>query len=374
MRHFLENGNIVGARQRGEGNMDHHILSEPSTFSELLHTLNLSIRLSKKKAAENIVSEMQIQRKTITDVNLIGKSVLLEIRYFILVGNFEEAAAMFEELDKDAKYQNNNENAYLYHYFKGQLFYETKQLQESILEYEKAAHFLELLSDATEKPDFYYKLANAYFHAYITPLSVTNATLAIQMAKEQKQSYVLAKSKLLQGLNYLEWKDYHSAEMFLQEALSYRPEKDGSEVNLSYMIHHNLGLVYLRQGLPETAINYFKRAIEDTASGHYMKSLYYLAESLFHAGKQEEALSYFDIGFSISKQEDDKLYMWIFAMLHKEFVEKTSFEGVWQQGIEYFKTIEDTFNVRYYSQRFAEYFFETGNHEKATYYYQLATK
>lgn len=353
--------------------MDRTIFSESSTFPELLDTFHASMKLEKKNAAENMLREIQKQRKSIHDSNLLIKSDLMEIRFFLFAGEQKRAETMFVEFEKSQK-ELNDENAFYYHCFKGQLFYEKGHLQQAIIAYEKAAEYLEELSNIAEKPDFYYKLANAYYHAYITALSVINATLAIQEAREQKQGYVLAKSKLLQGLNYLEWKDYEGAEALLQEALSYRQQDTGSEFNLVHMINHNLGLVYLRQGLPEAATNYFKRAIEDPDSGHYMKSLYYLAEALFYAGRDKEALRYFDIGFSISKQENNELYKWIFAMLHKEFVDKSSFEGVWQQGIEYFITINDNFNVKYYSERFAEYFFREGEHEKASYYYRLAIK
>ncbi|MFP7169808.1 tetratricopeptide repeat protein [Terribacillus sp. FSL K6-0262] len=353
--------------------MDRTIFSESSTFPELLDTFHVSIKLEKKHAAEKMLREIEEQRKSIHDPNLLIKSALMEIRFSLLAGETERAETMFADFE-NAKKELNDENAFYYHCFKGHLFYEKGHLQHAIIAYEKAAEYLEELSNTAEKPDFYYKLANAYYHAYITSLSVINATLAIQEAQEQKQDYVLAKSKLLQGLNYLEWKDYEGAEALLHEALSYRQQDTGSEFNLVYMINHNLGLVYLRKGLPDTAVHYFKRAIEDQESSHYMKSLYYLAEALFYAGRNEEALRYFDIGFSISKRENNELYKWIFAMLHKKFIDRSSFEGVWQQGIEYFITKNDKFNVKYYSERFAEYFFKKGEHVKASYYYRLAIK
>ncbi len=122
----------------------------------------------------------------------------------------------------------------------------------------------------------------------------------------------------------------------------------------------------------EKAVDYFDQAVHATPCSHYLKSLYYLTESLFRVNHHSEAMKYYQIGLTKSKEKKDMVYQWALAMLHKQFVDCDNFEAVWAEGIAFYKEIDDSESVHYYSLRMADYYTLKGEEEKANYYYRLA--
>ena len=47
---------------------------------------------------------------------------------------------------------------------------------------------------------------------------------------------------------------------------------------------------------------------------------------------------------------------WEIAMLQKKFEDRVNYESVWQESIEYFRKVNDLFNVRLYLKELAEHY------------------
>lgn len=337
-------------------------------FSELLQDFYDVMKQEKQEEAAMLADIIDTMKKDIGLEEVSIKADLLTIRYQVMLGELRSAGYLVEEFEARGHVLS-QQNEYFYKYFKGQVLFKKKRWKEALRYYEQAELYI---TEDEEKADFYYKLSHAYYRTGIPALSVLNANKALRYAASYKQQYHLAKCKLLLGLNHLEIRNFEQAEFLLYEALESQHNTDETSLDLASMGHHNLGLLYFVQRKFEKAVDYFDQAVHATPCSHYLKSLYYLTESLFHVKHHSEAMKYYQIGLTKSKKKKDMAYQWAFAMLHKQFVDCDNFEAVWAEGIAYYKAIDDSDSVHYYSLRMADYYTLKGEEEKANYYYRLA--
>ncbi|MFP7254838.1 tetratricopeptide repeat protein [Terribacillus goriensis] len=337
-------------------------------FSELLQDFYDVMKREKQEEAAMLADIIDTMRKDIGLEEVLITADLLTIRYQVMLGQLLTAGYLLDQFEAGG-HSLSQQNEYFYHYFKGQVHFKNKRWKDAIRYYEHAELYL---TEDEEKADFYYKLAHAYYRTGIPALSVLNANKAMRYATSYKQLYHLTKCKLLLGLNHLEIRNFEQAETYLYDALDCYHNADETSLDLASMVHHNLGLLYFVQQKFDKAADCFDQAVHATPCSHYLESLYYLTESLFRANHHQEAMKYYQIGFTSSKKEKDKDHQWAFAMLHKQFVDCDNFEAVWAEGIAYYKAIDDRDSVHYYSLRMADYYTIKGEEEKANYYYRLA--
>jgi len=339
-------------------------------FNELLDKLYVNIKTEQIRAADSIRNEITEREVAIHDEKLLAKSMLYDARLEMLKGDLDKGEKLLEGA-ADA-FALTDENLYYYHFFKGLLLYRQTKLQEAIVEFERAESFLSVQIDHREVSDFYYKLANTYYYMKMTAFSVLNANKAIESAHRYDQKLQLAKCLLLQGLNHMHMTDFRKAEELFQAALKH--DMSESELQLPMYIHHNIGVLYFKLNQLEKAMGHFEKSMHYKHPEYYLKSLYYVTECCFRIGLKKRAMEHFAEGFALSKKRDEDAYKWMFAMLHKQYVDKDSFEVVWREGIEYFQSIEDENNVRHFSEGLAKYYTENHDFEKASRYYLLALK
>ncbi|MFP7478522.1 tetratricopeptide repeat protein [Terribacillus saccharophilus] len=337
-------------------------------FSELLQDFYDVMKQERREEAAILKDIINASKNEILSEEVLITFDLLAIRYQIMLGELLTARQLVEQFEACGRALS-QQNAYFYHYFKGQLLFQEKRWKEAIRYYEHAELYV---TEDEEKADFYYKLAHAYYRNCIPALSTWNANKALLYASSFKQQYHLAKCKLLLGMNQLEIRNFDQAESLLYEALDCQRSADRISFDLASMIHHNLGLLHFVQQQFEKAVDYFDQAVHATPCSHYLKSLYYLTESLFRVKHHSEAMKYYQIGVTRSKNDQDMDYQWAFAMLHKQFVDCDNFEAVWTEGIAYYEAMDDRYSVHYYSLRMAEFYTRKGEEEKANHYYRLA--
>ncbi|WP_366248029.1 hypothetical protein [Terribacillus aidingensis] len=345
-------------------------LKNAEIFNELLDELYENIKLEQVRVGEHIRSRITEQEPSIHDEKLLAKSMLFDARLEMLKGDLDKGEKLLEGA-ADA-FVLTGENLYYFHFFKGLLLYRQNKLQEAIVQYERAESFLSVEFNPREVSDFYYKLANTYYYMNMTAFSVLNANKAIESAFRYNQKLQLAKCRMLQGLNHMHLADFRKAEELFLSALQHDAAE--SELQLPMYIHHNLGVLYFKQNQLEKAMEQFEQSMHYKHPEYYLKSLYYVTESSFRLGLKDRAMEYFTEGFALSKKRDEDAYKWMFAMLHKQYVDKDSFELVWREGIEYFQSIEDENSVRHFSERLAKYYTDNHDFEKASRYYLLALK
>lgn len=345
------------------------VLSETDkNLSALLLDFYGMIKQERKEAAAILAEVIEAIKKDASAEEVLVAADLLAIRYKIMQEEIHDAERLMGKFEAKG-HALTPLNTYYYHYFKGQMFFQENRWKDAIRYFEHAELYI---TEEEEKADFYFKLAHAYYQAYIPALSAYNSAKALHYAAEYNQQMYLAKCNLLLGLIHLEARNFNRAESHLLEALAFQPSDTTSSSELTAMVQHNLGLLSFVQQEFKGAIHYFEQAVQAAPNNNYLKSIYYLTESLFHADCQQEAMHYYRIGFEMSKAEQDAIYQWAFAMLHKQFIDRDCFECVWKQGISYFESIEDKSSVYYYSIRLARYYTMKGEAKPANYYYQLA--
>ncbi|SDC37301.1 response regulator aspartate phosphatase C [Terribacillus halophilus] len=172
---------------------------------------------------------------------------------------------------------------------------------------------------------------------------------------------------MLQGLNCIDLRNFDKAEEYLHSALT--SFKTLGNNNFIASTNLNLGVLYVKNNLPAAALRYLKEALKLNQG---LKILYLLADCYWKTDQTSKALETYTAGFKESIEKDDMAKKWEFAMLHKKYEDRLNFESVWQEGIEYFRRINDIYNVKRFSTELAQYYNENSQYELATKYYSLA--
>ncbi|PAE17667.1 hypothetical protein CHH91_02555 [Virgibacillus sp. 7505] len=334
-----------------------------------LDNWSLSIRLDKKEAARSIYESLS--KHTVEyDTETLVTYLLIESRYHTILGNLQESK---HSLAKAREYEENFTELHKYQHFltESNIYYFEKQYQDALASLEKAEKYISLLMDPAEIGEFHLIKAMVYYYLDITTLSAVHAARAAERFKSlEPLNFLLARTELVQGMNYLDMSDYEMAEEHLHRALSTCKRIENQSLLASTNL--NLGLLYVTRELPATAIRYLEDALAGKQERIELNILYLLADSYWKTNQTTKALKAYTEGFQKSLDRDDTKMKWEFAMLHKKYEDRHNFESVWQEGIEYFRKVNDKFNVRLFSKELAQYYTDNKQYELATKYYLLA--
>ncbi|MFS0559435.1 tetratricopeptide repeat protein [Terribacillus sp. 179-K 1B1 HS] len=331
---------------------------------------SISIRLDKREAAANIREYLKDFINDFSTDTLI-RFILLESRFYLMQKDLVNSAVAIDNAKTYLDHFHDTHRHYL-HLAEGILFYEEKHYQDALHCFEKAEKYLNQLQDPVEIGEFHLRKAMTYYFLDITTLSALHAERAIEALKPHKTfEFLLARAEMLQGMNYMDLQDFELSEEHLHKALISYNNIDNQ--NFITTTNLNLGLLYVQRELPETAIRYLEEARKNKQERIHLKILYLLADSYWKINHPSKAMEAYTEGFQKSIDKDDLTMKWEFAMLHKKFEDRVNYESVWQEGIEYFKKVNDLFNVRLYSKELAQHYTETKQYELATRYYLLAS-
>jgi tetratricopeptide (TPR) repeat protein len=334
-----------------------------------LDNWSISIRLEKKDAATNIYEQLE-QRVNEYDDRTRLDYMLLESRYHLMNLELSRSKKRLEEA-KESSEIFTDKSQYYFFFVEAMICHYNKHYQEAIESFEKAGKFLRQLDDQLEVGEFHLRKAMTYHYLDITTLSAIHAERAVEVLKPHKTfEFLLARSEMLQGLNYGELLEFDLAEEYLHRALNSFKNLDNH--NFICYINLNLGDLYVKRDLPGTAIRYLEAALEGKPERGRLKILYLLADCYWKTNQPSKAMEVYTQGFQASIEEDNVTKKWEFAMLHKKYEDRVNFEGVWQEGIEYFQRVKDFYNVRLFSKELAQYYTERKQYELASKYYMLA--
>ncbi|PAF40374.1 hypothetical protein CHH69_03185 [Terribacillus saccharophilus] len=351
--------------------MDRSLLVIDQDLTVALEDWYLQIRLGKRQKASDMYHELSVRVEELQQEDtLYIVYLLLSCRFHVLVSDLTKSKRYHDEA---GKYKHAFVPAlhYYYHLAEGMRLGEEKEYMSALAAFEQAEEYLPSIDDEVEQGDFHFRKAMTYFYLDISSLSVFHTEYAVKVfEKHPAYRYLLARSLLMRGLNFIDQKEFIQAENTLNDALSHTDFKD--EGALAALIQHNIGYLYAAQQMPLAAIPYLTAARKYRTYPAYLKTLFLLADSYWKTGQQDKAMDAYQEGFQLSIEEKDDIFKWEFAMLHKKFVDHANFETVWTEGIEYFLEQGDKFNVRTYASELAAYFTETGQNDMAIYYYKLS--
>ncbi|MFB1097382.1 hypothetical protein CHI12_06845 [Terribacillus saccharophilus] len=336
-----------------------------------LDNWSVSIRLNKIEAARSIYEELSKHTIDYDSETFITFS-LMESRYHSMLEDFQESK---HSLAKAREHEENFTELHKYQLFfaEGIIHYYEEQFQDALVSLEQAEKYITPSMEPAVVGEFHLIKAMVYYFLDITTLSAVHAATAVEKLKSiEAFNFLLARSELIQGMNYLDLSDFEMAEEYLHKALSTCKRIENQSLLASTNL--NLGLLYVTRELPATAIRYLEDALAGKQERIELKVLYLLADSYWKTNQTTKAMHAYKNGFDKSIDSDNTNMKWEFAMLHKKYEDRINFESVWQEGIEYFRKINDLFNVRHYSRELAQYYTDSKQYELATKYYILTLK
>ncbi|PAD35453.1 tetratricopeptide repeat protein [Terribacillus saccharophilus] len=348
--------------------MGQNILGNTDIAAQLDNWL-ISIRLDKREAAATIHRDLKSSINDYDTHNLITY-FLVESRFYLMNKNTKEAAASLDNAKKYLDHFNDIQRHHM-HIAEGIIFYDEDRFQEALNCFEKAEKLLHLIEDSVEIGEFHLRKAMTYFYLDITSLSVLHGEKAAEAFRPHKTfEFLLARTEMMQGLNFVDLHNYDRAEESLHKALT--SFKNLENHNFITSTNLNLGVLYVKSNLPAAAIRYLEEALKGNQERIRLKILYLLADCYWKTNQHAKALDAYTEGFNTSIEKGDIAKKWEFAMLHKKYEDRLNFESVWQEGIDYFRKINDNYNVRRFSKELAQYYTENNQYEIATKYYVLA--
>ncbi|PAF19227.1 tetratricopeptide repeat protein [Terribacillus saccharophilus] len=334
----------------------------------LMDNWSVSIQLDKKGAAATIHKELKKHINEF-DVATLITYYLFESRYYLIQKDAVNSAI---SLYNAKAHQDHFHDTHLYFLYlaEGILFYDEGNYQKALHYFERAENYIEQLDDPISIGEFHLRKAMTYYFLDITNLSVLHTARAAKVFKSSKRlEFLLARTQMLQGLNYIDQLNYELAEKSLLKALTIFKKKENE--NFISSTNLNLGVLYVKRGLSAMAIPYLNAALQGKHKRIELKILYLLTDCYWKTNQSSIALEIYKEGFRASIEENNMTKKWEFAMLHKKYEDRLNFEIVWQEGIKYFQSVEDMYNVRLFSKELAQYYADNNQHDLAMKYYLL---
>ncbi|MFP7492979.1 tetratricopeptide repeat protein [Terribacillus saccharophilus] len=344
-------------------------ISKEADIAALLGQWSVTIRQDEREAAAIIHEQL---KEHIADISrdFLITYLLLECRFYLMQKDLPNSTIAIAEAKA---YRNHFHDSHWYslHVAQGILYHYEDRYQEALHSFEKAEKYLFQLEEPVEIGEFHLRKAMTYFYLDITALSTLHAERAIEAFRPHKTfEFLLAHAEMLQGLNYIDLHHFDQAQDYLHRALT--SFKKLRNTNFIASTNLNFGVLYSKRDSPSTAIPFLEEALRGNQERIRLKILYLLADCYWKTGQTSKARRTYQEGFRASIEKDDAAKKWEFAMLHKKYEDRLNFESVWQEGIEYFRKINDTYNVRRFSKELAHYYDEHKQHELAVKYYSLA--
>ncbi|HEK9099816.1 aspartate phosphatase [Bacillus cereus] len=301
-----------------------------------------------------------------TDQDVLLYYALLNFRYHALI---DWGAVKEDSFDQVEFFEVPKEGflAYYYHFLKGFHCTLTSNYKEGKEHYEQAEKLLMYVPDEIEKAEFNYKLGVLNYHIH-QPLLTIKHVLKAKELYEKRLSYKLNQLEcdVTLGLASITLKQFEQAEEYFVKSLELA--KKQNHENLIILLRYNLGFLYAKQNLSETAIRYLTDVYNNEEPYH--KTLFLLAQEHYKINQIEKAKAFLEEGIEIADIEYAHHFRIIQALYDIEY--KQNLESAIIAGINYFETQQLYGFIEEYAGYLAKRFYDEGNHEKASKYFNTA--
>ncbi|MGE6632464.1 aspartate phosphatase [Bacillus sp. NPDC077027] len=258
---------------------------------------------------------------------------------------------------------------YYFNFFRGMYEFSQGEYITAITFYRQAEKRLDRVADEVERAEFYYKMAEIFYHMKQTQMSMYYIMLALDTYKTHP-TYVIKEiqSRFVISGNYDDFNCPEKSIPHLQEALKKAQcIKDGLMIGITLM---NLGNTYQRLGKYEVALNYLQDA-EGYLKDHTHIKIVYYQQSLIHfkVGNHEIAQYYLNEGIEYVKSNPDPLFSSLFDFLINLYTKPLCIDELF----EILKRFDDVRGYPYLEElalESAEFYTEHGRMENSVYLYQ----
>lgn len=293
---------------------------------------------------------------------------LLEFRYKLLL---ENVADLTSPLEKTNPEELDNLLAYYYYFFQGMYEYNLRNYYEALSYYKLAEKKLETIGDEIEKAEFHHKVAWTFSYTRQILLAIQHILKAKEIFdKYENYKHRQADCENLLGICWMIKNKFKESEEHFNNALSLT-NMVKHNTRLRCRITYNLGLLYSEQNLSELAIDHLSCSYNMEKN---YRTLYALAREYFKVGKNQEAINSIQEGVAACNKLNNEEYLHHFNILNVLSANAKEYEiqQAFQEGIAYFQKKKIWGFVKDYAEKFAYYFCQNRQYQKACTYYQLA--
>ncbi|WP_170958158.1 MULTISPECIES: tetratricopeptide repeat protein [Bacillus] len=333
-------------------------------YRSMLHKQVLKATNLKREVDEQINIFKTKESTELQDSNLLLYYYLLDFRYKLLTNS---TCISLDELETLNKKSIDNGLSYYYHFYKGIHNTMLANYMEASEHFGKAEQLLMHVPDEIEKAEFNYKLGVLYYHIHQPLLTIKHALKAKELY-EKRSSYELNQLEcdVTLGLASITLNQFEQAEEYFIKSLE--SAKKQNHENLVMLIRYNLGFLYAKQNLSETAIRYLTDVYNNEKPYH--KTLFLLAQEHYKINQIEKAKTFLEEGIKIADTEYIHHFRIIQALYDVEY--KQNLESVIIAGISYFETQQLYGFIEEYAGYLAKRFYNEENFEKASKYFNTA--
>ncbi|MBY6036911.1 tetratricopeptide repeat protein [Fictibacillus nanhaiensis] len=321
--------------------------------------------LRAKEVRNEITSKLQgieLERTS----KLYIQYLLLEYRYQLLIEDLSQAEQVLETIEPVQ--QMDYVLQFYYQFFKAIHCTLKENYSESRRYFENSDKLLKWVSDPMEIAEYYYKVAEFYYH-------IEQPLLALHIANKAKESFSLngyeikrAGCENILGLSCILLKQFEKAEEHLLTGLDLILKQN--EESLVLLFRYNLGFLYSEQNLSQVAIHHLDEAYNKNFRLH--KTAFLLAREHYKLNNASLAEKLISEGLESCSKEGNKEYehhLKILQMFHNDLCESTL-----EEGILYFEREELWGYIQEYTEEAALHFLNFNNYEKASSYFLTAFK
>lgn len=321
----------------------------------------------KEEVDEKISVLMAEQNRDLQDQNLLLYYSLLDYSYKVLINKSYVVHGDFDAIEKLTTKAIDDYLKYYYHFYKAVHNTMVANYVEAMEQFEEAERLLQHIPSDIEKAEFNYKLGELYYH-------LQQPLLTIKYLMKAKDIYIKYGDYVINqiecdttlGLASVTLNQFEQGEELFIKCLDMAKEHDCTR--LITLIRYNLGFLYAKQGISTTAIRHLMDVYKSERPYH--KTVFLLAREYFKVNEIEKAHEFLIQGFELADIE----YTHHFRILQAQYDEncKQSLEAAITDGLNYFESQKSHGFIEEYSGVLAKKFYQEGNHEKASKYFNIS--
>ncbi|MGN8048012.1 hypothetical protein, partial [Bacillus sp. 22190] len=258
---------------------------------------------------------------------------------------------------------------YYFNFFRGMFEFSQGDYITAITFYRQAEKRLDRVADEVERAEFYFKMAEIFYHMKQTQMSMYYIMLALDTYKVHPTYLVREiQSRFVVSGNYVDLNSAEKSLPHLEKALEKSHAiKDELMIGMSLI---NLGNCYSSLEKYQIALDYFEEAQIYLKSHVHMRAIFYqLALINFKMGNGEIGKEYIQKGIEFLEKEPDELFESLYKFLVSLYIKPLCLDDL-KDILKQFDDIRGYPYLEELALESAEFYTERGRMEDSVYLYQ----
>ncbi len=309
------------------------------------------VRISSAEVGMKITEWYQhIQKFNVTDAEMLKAEVerdielmeedqdlliyyqLMAFRHSIMIEYIAPSGKKQMELSEYLKRIEGNKRkldhmlTYYYHFFRGMYEFRNGEYTKAITYYKRAERQFPAISDSIEKAEFYFKMAEVYYHMKMTHVSMYFAERAYNIYKKYElYSVRLIQCRFVIAGNYDDLENHEKALPHLNQALRGADLLKKKNPQIYASAFYNLGNCYHKMDNLNKAARYIEQALiqyKKLKSKNLPQAYHDLALINFKQNKHDKAKNYYRKGLRSAVELKDHLFISLFEALESLYIRR----------------------------------------------------